>query len=143
MADAFDRAWSLVKAPWYYHATPMENLDSIGQHGIRSNYGEVYASRDEDGAAKWIGMTRPQSRQIITLPFWRDEGDPRMRPGIDHSPILARLLGIDPEQASFVSNEPIPPEDIDWLNVMQYENPWFSEELQEQMRRAGGDDEPV
>ena len=143
-ANAFDRAWSLVKAPWYYHATPMENLGPIAARGIKPNYGEVYASRDQDGGAKWVGMTKPTSRHILSLPFWRDEGDPRMSSGTDHSPILAHMLGIDPEMASFVSNEPIPSEDIDWENAMQYENPFFVEGMEEKLREMRGeDDEPV
>ena len=54
------------------------------------------------------------------------------------------MLGIDPEMASFVSNEPIPSEDIDWENAMQYENPFFVEGMEEKLRQVRGeDDEPV
>lgn len=135
-ANAFEQAWSLVKAPWYYHATPMENLPSIAARGIKPSMGEVYASRDQDGGAKWVGMIKPTSRQILSLPFFREEGDPRMQPGVDHSPILAHMLGIDPEQASFVSREGIPSREIDWENAMQYENPFYIEDLEEKMKEA-------
>lgn len=146
--NPFDSAWAIVKMPMYYHATPTKNLDSILQEGIRSNFGEVYASLDPEIARRWISFTQRQSPQVSVVPFWRDEGDPRMTPGGDHSPMMLAMLGYDPnevgEQASFVSSEPIPPQDI-WPNAMQnerspgiltYPNPMYDENYAEMMEKV-------
>ena len=148
--SAFDFAWAIVKMPMYYHATPTENLDPILREGIRSNFGEVYASLDPEIARRWISFTNRQSPHVSVIPFWRDEGDPRMTPGADHSPMMLAMLGFDPnevsQQASWVSNEPIPPQDI-WPDSMEnerspgiltYENPMFDEnyaQMMEQIRQ--------
>jgi len=146
--SAFDSAWAIVKMPMYYHATPTKNLDSILREGIRSKFGEVYASLDPEIARRWISFTQRQSPQVSVIPFWRDEGDPRMTPGADHSPMMLAMLGYDPnevgEQASFVSSEPIPPQDI-WPNAMQnerspgimtYDNPLYVEGMAEMMEKV-------
>lgn len=148
--EAFENAWAIVKMPMYYHATPAENLDPILREGIRSNFGEVYASRDPEIARRWISFTNRQSPKVSVIPFWRDEGDPRMTPGADHSPMMLAMLGFDPnevsQQASWVSSEPIPPQDI-WPDatknerspgVLTYENPMFDEnyaQMMEQIRQ--------
>lgn len=148
--SAFDTAWAIVKMPMYYHATPAENLDSILREGIRSKYGQVYASRDPEIARRWISLTRRGSPKVSVIPFWRDEGDSRMEQGVDHSPMMLAMLGYDPnevgEQASWVSSESIPPQDI-WPDaiknkrspgVLTYENPMFDEnydQMMEQLRQ--------
>lgn len=144
----FDSAWAIIKMPMYYHATPTKNLDSILREGIRSNFGEVYASLDPEIARRWISFTQRQSPEVSVIPFWRDEGDPRMTPGADHSPTMLAMLGYDPnevgEQASFVSNEAIPPQDI-WPDAMQnerspgiltYPNPMYDENYAEMMEKV-------
>ena len=144
----FDTAWAIVKMPMYYHATPTKNLDPILREGIRSNFGEVYASLDPEIARRWISFTQRQSPEVSVIPFWRDEGDPRMTPGADHSPMMLALLGYDPNevsgQASFVSSEPIPPQDI-WPDAVQnerspgiltYPNPMYDEGYAEMMEKV-------
>jgi len=148
MKNPFDSAWAIVKMPMYYHATPTKNLDSILQEGIRSNFGEVYASLDPEIARRWISFTQRQSPEVSVIPFWRDEGDPRMTPGADHSPMMLAMLGYDPnevgEQASFVSSEPIPPQDI-WPDalrnerspgILTYPNPMYDEKYAEMMEKV-------
>ena len=112
----------------YYHATPKENLSSILQNGIEARFGEVYCSTSEETSARWICFSRTYSKEIITLPFSRPQGDKRMRLGTDHSPILTKMLGIDEEGASFVSTETIPPKDIDIDNIMVWKNPFYTKE---------------
>ena len=94
------------------------------------------------------------SPKIATVPFWRDEGDPRMEPGVDHSPMMLALLGLNPEEvsddASWTSNESIPPGDIlpNMLaegtpsnedesagnpGITVYDNPMFNEAFAAQM----------
>tara|TARA_R100000406_G_scaffold23452_3_gene14910 strand:+ start:982 stop:1425 length:444 start_codon:yes stop_codon:yes gene_type:complete len=110
----------------YYHATPRDNLDSIMQHGIQMNFGEVYCSTDEESAARWICFTRRHSKEIMTLPFDRPDGDKRMRLGADHSPLMTKMLGIDDEGASFVSTESIPPKDIVIHEIHVWQNPFYT-----------------
>jgi len=120
----------------YYHATPKENLTSIMRHGIQTRFGEVYCSTSEETAARWICFTRRGSKEIITLPFNRREGDERMNIGADHSPLMLKIIGAQEEGASFTSNETIPNEDIDWDGVMVYQNPFYSEEAEQAMKDA-------
>tara|TARA_R100000152_G_C6773379_1_gene200657 strand:+ start:629 stop:1165 length:537 start_codon:yes stop_codon:yes gene_type:complete len=158
MSRAFDAGWAVVKAPWYYHATPEENLHGKGgilHEGIKSNFGEVYASKDPEIARRWVSFGRMGSPKIATVPFWRDEGDPRMKPGMDHSPMMLAILGMNPDEvsadASWVSNENIPPEDIlphmlpsgtpsnedksaGSPGITVYDNPMYNEAFAEQMR---------
>ena len=157
MADAFNRAWNLVKAPWYYHATPEKNLMPIFREGIKPGIdGLVYASKDPELAARWMSYARRDSPKIVTIPFWRDEGDPRIEPGVDHSPtFVSMLMGPDyqpGEGDAVVSTEPIPRGDI--LPNMQargrpsnenrsagnpgitiYQNPMYSDQMQEMMEK--------
>ena len=155
MGVAFDTGWAIIKAPWYYHATPEENVMPILREGIKGGFGgEVYASKDPDLARRWISFTNRGSPKIATIPFWRDEDDPRMSPGMDHSPMMIdMLMGPDyegHEGGSVVSNETIPPEDL-LPNMMaqgtpsnedrsagnpgieSYDNPMYSEEWGEMM----------
>ncbi|QDP51866.1 MAG: hypothetical protein GOVbin4206_33 [Prokaryotic dsDNA virus sp.] len=120
----------------YYHATPKENLSSILQNGIEARFGEVYCSTSEETSARWICFTRRGSKEIITIPFSRPQGDKRMRLGADHSPVLTKILGVDEEGASFVSTETIPPKDIliDQINVWQ--NPFYSPEAEQALLKA-------
>ena len=120
----------------YYHATPRENLDSIMQHGILRRFGEVYCSTNEETAARWICFTRRGCKEVITLPFNRRENDERMNIGADHSPLTLKAIGAQEEGASFTSSETIPPEDIDWSNVIVYQNPFYSEEAERVMNDA-------
>jgi len=157
MADAFTAAWNLVKAPWYYHATPEDNLMSILTEGIKPGAdGLVYASKDPELSARWVSMTRRDSPRIANIPFWRDEGDPRIGPGLDHSPMLVNMLmGQDykpGEGDAVVSREPIPREDVlpnmeargkpsnedrsaGNPGIMMYENPLYSDMMAEIMEK--------
>jgi len=110
--------------PIYYHATPYENFVSIMREGLRLSFGEIYCSTVPDTAACWVSFTRRNSSEIMTIPFHREDDDPRMKLGCDHSPIMTRMLGVDDETASFVSNEAIPSHDILWDEVRIWKNPW-------------------
>ena len=117
--------------PRYYHATPKENLGSILGRGILTCFGHVYCSTSEETAARWICFSRRGSKEIITIPFDRPDGDKRMQLGTDHSPIMTRMLGVSEEGASFVSTETIPPTDIDLDNIMVWKNPFCHSETNE------------
>tara|TARA_A100001201_G_scaffold22048_1_gene24714 strand:+ start:432 stop:935 length:504 start_codon:yes stop_codon:yes gene_type:complete len=157
MADAFTAAWNLVKAPWYYHATPEDNLMSILSEGIKPGMdGVVYATKDPDLSARWMSYARQDSPRIANIPFWRDEGDPRIEPAGDHSPMMIPLLmGSDyktREGDVVESSEPIPREDIlpnieargrpsnedrsaGNPGIMMYDNPMYSDQMQEMMKK--------
>tara|TARA_R110000822_G_scaffold115209_2_gene246964 strand:- start:7907 stop:8323 length:417 start_codon:yes stop_codon:yes gene_type:complete len=119
----------------YYHATDIDNLPSIMRKGILA-VPFVYCSTAEETAARWMSFSRHGSKQIVTLPFDREEGDPRMSIGIDHSPLMTQLVGVDDDGASFTSNEAIPPEDIDFSHIMVYENPHFNEEARKMYEKV-------
>mgnify|MGYP003132091626 FL=1 len=116
--------------PRYYHATPKENLTSIMKDGIQAQFGLVYCSTHEETSARWVCFSRMHSKEIVTLPFDRPNGDKRMSLGTDHSPILTKILGVEEEGASFVSSESIPTEDIDWDGIMVYQNPHYTKEAE-------------
>ena len=120
----------------YYHATSKENLTSIMQRGILRRFDGVYCSTNEETAARRICFTRRGCKEVMTLRFNSREGDERMRIGADHSPLTLKIIGAHEEGASFTSSETIPPEDIDWNNVMVYQNPFYSEEAEQAMNDA-------
>ena len=122
--------------PRYYHATPKENLGSILRDGIQSLFGGVYCSTSEETSARWICFTRRGSKEIITIPFNRPDGDKRMQLGTDHSPLMTKMIGVNEEGASFVSTETIPPKDIDLDNIMVWKNPFYSIEYEKEMERV-------
>lgn len=127
MGVAFDTGWAIIKAPWYYHATPEENVMPILRDGIK--FGPealIYASKNPDLARRWMSFSRRGSPKIATIPFWRDEDDPSIQPGVDHSAMVPEMLmGPDYEPGegdSVVSTKEIPPEDL-WPNMMAEGNP--------------------
>ena len=122
--------------PRYYHATPKENLGSILRHGIQAHFGEVYCSTSEETSARWICFTRRGSKEIITIPFNRPDGDKRMQLGTDHSPLMTKMIGVNEEGASFISTEAIPPKDIDLDSIMVWKNPFYSIEYEKEMKRV-------
>jgi len=117
MSSAFDTGWVILKAPWYYHATPEKNVMPILHEGLKGGIEGVYASKDPELARRWIssfqGNTSPK---IGVIPFWRDEGDPRISPGEDHSRLLIdMIMGPDYESRegdSVVHSDDIPPKDL-------------------------------
>ena len=56
--------------------------------------------------------------------------------GIDHSPLMTQLVGVNDDGASFTSNEAIPPEDIDFAHIMVYENPHYNEEARKMYEKV-------
>ena len=116
----------------YYHATEETNVASILTHGLEARFGEVYCSTSQETAVRWISFTRMHAERIAVLSFDREEGDKRMTLGMDHSPIMTKMLGVDDEGSSFVSSETIPGRDINFNDIVVYENPFFSEEIKAQ-----------
>tara|TARA_R100000734_G_C3292505_1_gene84154 strand:- start:447 stop:851 length:405 start_codon:yes stop_codon:yes gene_type:complete len=107
-----------------YHATPMENLGGIMAEGIKPFFGCVYASTNMDTAAKWMMFTRMWSREIVVLPFYKEESEIEI--GYDHSPIMLNIIGADPEGASYTCDA-VAAEDILFDQAYKYENPHFNQ----------------
>ena len=130
---------------------------SILSEGIKPGMdGVVYATKDPDLSARWMSYARQDSPRIANIPFWRDEGDPRIEPAGDHSPMMIPLLmGSDyktREGDVVESSEPIPREDIlpnieargrpsnedrsaGNPGIMMYDNPMYSDQMQEMMKK--------
>ena len=77
-----------------------------------------------DTSAKWICFTRPTSKKIMVLAFKRDSS--QMELGVDHSPMMTKILGVDDDSASFVNPKGIPSQDILWDEVRIYDNPFYA-----------------
>lgn len=107
-----------------YHATPMENLGGIMAEGIKPFFGCVYASTNMDTSARWMMFTRMWSKQIVVLPFYKEESEIEI--GIDHSPIMLNIIGADPEGASYTCDA-VASEDILFEQAYTYENPHYTE----------------
>mgnify|MGYP003125161052 CR=1 FL=1 len=116
----------------YYHATPYDNLMSILSTGLEPQFGEIYCSTSQETAVRWVSFTRMYSDKICVLSFDKEDGDDTMRIGNDHSPIMTKLLGVDDEGASYVSTQPIPASDLNWDDIVTYDNPFYSEEFAKQ-----------
>jgi len=112
----------------YYHATPLENLESISRDGIKTNFGEVYCSTNAEAAGRWICFTRMHCRFIAVIPFKRNEHDLSIELGVDHSSMMTKILGVPDEGASFTSSKPIEYDDIEWDDVMFVHNPNYNHE---------------
>ena len=84
----------------YWHATPAENLASIMVDGLKPGFGGLtYFSDDPVKSAIWMCFTRRDAREVYSIPFEIEES--LMELGIDHSPMMTQMLGIDDEGSSF------------------------------------------
>ena len=107
-----------------YHATPMENLGGIMAEGIKPFFGCVYASTNQETAARWIMFTRMWSKEVVVLPFYKEESE--IEPGWDHSPVMLNIIGADPEGASYTCDA-VAAEDILFDQAWKYQNPHFNQ----------------
>ena len=84
----------------YWHATPAENLSSIIANGLKPGFGGLtYFSDDPVKSAIWMCFTRRDAKEVYSIPFEIEES--LMELGIDHSPMMTKMLGIDDEGSSF------------------------------------------
>ena len=84
----------------YWHATPKENLTSIISNGLKPGFdGVSYFSDDPVKCALWMSFCRRDAKEIIAIPFEIEES--KMSLGMDHSPMMTQMLGIDDEGSSF------------------------------------------
>jgi hypothetical protein len=72
-----------------YHATSMDNLESIREYGLHSRYDGVYFSENSFSALRWIGLGKPNGHYIICeVEVKRRKG---LKMGQDHSPFMEWL----------------------------------------------------
>lgn len=116
----------------YWHATPYDNLTSILGNGIQPRFGEVYCSTNLDASARWICFSRPNAEKVVLIPFKANPND--MREGVDHSPMMTKILGVEDEGASYVYNDTVKPRMIVFDDIRLIDNPFYNSNIQEMMQ---------
>ena len=116
----------------YWHATPYDNLTSILGNGIQPRFGEVYCSTNVDASARWICFTRQNAEKVVLIPFKANPND--MSLGIDHSPMMTKMLGVDDEGASYVYNQTVNPRQIVFDDIRVVENLFYNPKIEEMMQ---------
>ncbi len=118
----------------YWHATPYENLTSILGNGIQPRFGEVYCSTNIDASARWICFTRQDAEKVVLIPFKANPDD--MSLGVDHSPMMTKMLGVDDEGASYVYNDTVKPRMIVFDDIRVVDNPFYNKETSNYLERV-------
>ena len=118
----------------YWHATPYENLTSILGNGIQPRFGEVYCSTNIDASARWICFTRRDAEKVVLIPFKANPDD--MSLGVDHSPMMTKMLGVDDEGASYVYNDTVKPRMIVFDDIRVVDNPFYNKETSNYLERV-------
>jgi len=116
----------------YWHATPYDNLTSILGNGIQPRFGEVYCSTNLDASARWICFSRPNTEKVVLIPFEANPND--MREGVDHSPMMTKILGVEDEGASYVYNDTVKPSTIVFDDIRVIDNPFYNPKIEEMMQ---------
>lgn len=89
-----------------FHATAVENVDSILEKGLLSKWEGVYLTDSAESAARWMGF-RFAAMGIDTFAVIEVELSSRgLVEGSDHSPIMHTLFGAG---KSILSTKSIPP----------------------------------
>jgi len=90
----------------YYHGTSFDNVDSIDENGLISQFEGIYLTDSADSACRWIGFrlkagnTPDPIVAVVAVEMFEDE----LEPGTDHSPIMVQLFGVG---ASFLGPQKI------------------------------------
>ena len=93
----------------YYHATPLENLESIMDQGIRKGYdGVVYLTEKPDEAARFVVIRG--CKKILVLGIELEED--LVNESFDHSEVFFRCK-------AYMYPEDIPADEI--VEFMRYE----------------------
>lgn len=89
----------------YFHATRIQNVESIKREGLIPKFGEVYLTDSLDSALKWMGF-RFQAMGDELMAIIEVEANPNsLVEGTDHSPLMQKLFGCG---KSLVSHQKIP-----------------------------------
>ncbi|MAI40431.1 MAG: hypothetical protein CMA09_03945 [Euryarchaeota archaeon] len=122
----------MSKTQVYWHASPHENLTSILGNGIQPRFGEVYCSTNLEASARWICFTRRDAEKVVLIPFTANPDD--MSLGVDHSPMMTKMLGVPDEGASYVYGETVNFKQIVFDDIRIVDNPFYSEKMKEMMQ---------
>jgi hypothetical protein len=88
-----------------FHATAIENVQSIKEKGLLPKFGEVYLADSVESACRWMGF-RFAAQGIDTFAVIEAEVDKtKLVEGTDHSPMMVQLFGVG---RSLVSEKRIP-----------------------------------
>jgi hypothetical protein len=113
----------------YWHASPYSNLTSILGNGIQPRFGEVYCSTNLDASARWICFTRQNADKVVLIPFKANPDD--MSLGLDHSPMMTKMLGVDDKGASYVYGDTVKPSMIVFDDIRVVDNPFYNKKMVE------------
>ena len=92
-----------------FHATSVENVDSILAQGLLAKWEGVYLTDSAESAARWMGF-RFAAMGVNKFAVIEVEVSGRgLVEGIDHSPLMHTLFGAG---KSILSPKPIPPSAI-------------------------------
>ena len=89
----------------FFHATSIENVQSIREKGLIAKYGEVYLTDSLDSACRWMGFRLKAIGQDIMAVIEVEADETKLIEGCDHSPMMVQLFGVG---KSLVSEKSIP-----------------------------------
>ena len=89
----------------FFHATSIENVQSIREKGLIAKYGEVYLTDSLDSACRWMGFRLKAMGQDIMAVIEVEADETKLIEGCDHSPMMVQLFGVG---KSLVSEKSIP-----------------------------------
>jgi len=92
-----------------FHATAIENVESIKEKGLLSKFEGVYLTDSLDSACRWIGFRLEAMGQDQLAVIEVDVDEETLEEGVDHSPLMVKLFGVG---RSLLSIDPIPAEKI-------------------------------
>ena len=122
----------MSKTQVYWHASPHENLTSILGNGIQPRFGEVYCSTNLEACARWICFTRQDAEKVVLIPFRANPDD--MSLGVDHSPMMTKMLGVPDEGASYVYGQTVNFKQIVFDDIRIVDNPFYDKKMKEMMQ---------
>lgn len=102
-----------------FHATTQEALPKILEEGLKTNFGELYCSDSAEGAARWVLLRKSSTTGIIEVPVVEFTVSKKyVAPGIDHSPVIFKLLNCGP---SFVLHSGVAPWKIKGVHTVTFQ----------------------
>jgi hypothetical protein len=88
-----------------YHATSIENVDSIRKEGLKVFWEGVYLTDSIESALRWMGFRlRAMGKSHIAV-IEVEVDETKLEEGTDHSPFMVQFFGVG---KSLLSTKPIP-----------------------------------
>lgn len=89
----------------FFHATAIENVQSIKEKGLIAKYGEVYLTDSIESACRWMGFRLKAMGQDVMAVIEVEVDENKLTEGMDHSPMMVQIFGVG---KSLVSEKSIP-----------------------------------